>query len=92
MLTLYNVVSKDGFIATKDGSEDFIPDDSWQDTLETFKKYDVLILGRKSYEAIQKYDPEQVNALSELAIKKYVVTHNVSFTPKTRLRSAAFAR
>ena len=51
MVTLYNVVSSDGYIAREDGSEDFIPDELWPLTLEVFKKFDVLVMGRKPYEA-----------------------------------------
>ena len=53
MITLYNVISADGFIARLDGDEDFIPDDLWPHTLEFFKKYDALVMGRKTYDAMQ---------------------------------------
>ena len=44
MVTIYNVISSDGFIVRKDGSESFIPDELWPLTLEIFKKFDVLVM------------------------------------------------
>lgn len=81
MLTLYNVISADGYIARKDGSEDFIPDELWPTTLDIFKKFDVLVMGRKAYEAVQDYDKKFLEPLEKLSIKKIVVTHNKNFHP-----------
>lgn len=47
MLTSYNVISSDGFIAQTDGSEDFIPDEVWGDFLEFLGEYDALLIGKK---------------------------------------------
>lgn len=76
MVTLYNVVSRDGFIARKDGSEDFIPDELWPATLEFFKTYDVLVMGRKTYDALHAYPPELLESFEKLPLKKVVVTRN----------------
>ncbi len=76
MVTLYNVISRDWFIARPDGAEDFIPDDLWPSTLEIYKRFNVLIMGRKTYETIQSYSGELVSGLEELEIKKIVITRN----------------
>lgn len=81
MVTLYNVISEDGYIATKDGSEHFIPDALWPTTLKLIGKYDVLVMGRKTYEAIQQYPPELLEPFEKLPIKKVVVTTNMDFHP-----------
>ena len=82
MLTLYNVLSSDGFIATKDGGEDFIPDEVWGDFLELCTKHDAIILGKNAYTAIQSFDKELVAPFEKLSIHKIIVTRDKSFKPK----------
>lgn len=82
MLTLYNVVSEDGFIADKDGKEDFIPDTLWANFLNLCKEYGSIILGRKTYEAIQSYEKELLIPFEELPIKRIVITRDTNFVPK----------
>ena len=82
MLTLYNVLSSDGFIAAKDGGEDFIPDEVWGDFLELCTKYDALILGKNAYTAIQSFGKDLVEPFEKLSIKKIVVTRDKNFKPK----------
>ena len=82
MVTLYNVISQDGYISRLDGSEDFIPDEAWIDFLNICKQNDVEIMGRKTYEAIQKYPEQMVKEFENLKIKKVVVTKNSEFIAK----------
>ncbi len=82
MLTLYNVISSDGFIAREDGSEDFIPDDTWLYFLNLCEKYGAVIMGRKTYETIQKYDKKLLAPFEYLPIQKIIVTGNTKFHPK----------
>ncbi len=82
MLTLYNVISSDGFIATKDSGEDFIPDEVWGDFLELCTRYDVLILGKNTYATIQLFDKELVEPFENLSIEKIIVTRDKNFKPK----------
>ncbi|MFA6094724.1 MAG: dihydrofolate reductase family protein [Candidatus Paceibacterota bacterium] len=82
MLTTYNVVSQDGYIARKDGSEDFIPDELWGDFLAVCKKYGVVVMGRITYETIQAYPTEMVENFESSDIKKVVITKNSQFVPK----------
>ncbi|MEK7176858.1 MAG: hypothetical protein AAB719_00970 [Patescibacteria group bacterium] len=83
MVTLYNVISEDGYIARKDGSEDFIPDSYWPHTLNVLKKYDRILIGRKTYDAIQTYDDKERKQFDELPIEKFVVTRDKNFKPKS---------
>jgi dihydrofolate reductase len=80
MVTLYNVTSADGFIADKVGKEDFIPDKFWDVFVELCKQYDVVVMGRKTYEAIQKYD-HSLESFEKLPIKRVVVSRNSEFQP-----------
>ncbi|MCI5108229.1 MAG: dihydrofolate reductase family protein [Candidatus Pacebacteria bacterium] len=82
MITLYNVVSKDGFIAGKDGNEDFIPDGMWNDFIDLCKKNDVLVMGRKTYDAIQSYPEELTGELENVSIRKVVITRQIDLSIK----------
>lgn len=83
MITLYNVISADGFIARKDGSEDFIPDELWFVFLDLCKKYGAVVIGRKTYEAIQKYEGNLLLPFEQSSVKKIVLTTNKSLRVKT---------
>ncbi|HVX91460.1 MAG TPA: dihydrofolate reductase family protein [Candidatus Paceibacterota bacterium] len=76
MITLFNVVSSDGFIADENGLEHFIPDTLWATTLAFLKNYDAIVMGRKTYEAIQKYPTELLNPFEQLALRKIVLSSN----------------
>lgn len=82
MLTLYNVVSADGYVARKDGSEDFIPNSYWPHTLEVLKQFDRIILGRKTYETIQGYEKELRGSFDNLPVQKIILTRDASFLPR----------
>lgn len=82
MITLYNVVSADGYIARKDGSEDFIPDSYWPYTLGVLKQYDCIVIGRKTYDTIQQYEKELRDSFDALPIRKIVITTRQDFSPK----------
>lgn len=83
MLTSYNVVSSDGFIAQADGGEDFIPNEIWDDFLELLGEYDTLLIGKNTYEMIQSFDQELVEPFENTSIKKIVITRDEDFVPKT---------
>ena len=81
MLTLYNVVSSDGFIARMNGDEDFIPDEVWGDFLELLAEFDALLIGKNTYSMIQSFERELVEPFEKTSIKKYVVTKDINFVP-----------
>lgn len=82
MLTSYNVISADGFIAAADGSEDFIPDALWEDFLELLPEYDTLIIGRSTYTAIQSFGEALIHPFETTPIQKVVVTRDAAFPLK----------
>lgn len=83
MLTAYNVTSSDGFIASKNGDEDFIPDEVWDDFLELCAQYDTLIIGKNTYATIQSFDKELVEPFEKTNIQKIIVTQDANFVPKS---------
>lgn len=82
MITMYNVVSADGFISKLDRSEDFIPDEMWEEFLSLCQEYGSVIMGRKTYDAVQKYDSSLVMKFEALHIKRVVVSRDANFEPK----------
>lgn len=82
MLTLYNVVSKDGFIADKNGREDFIPETFWVNFLDLCKEYGSVVMGRKTYEAIQSYEQKLLVPFEQLPVKRIVITSDGNFETK----------
>jgi len=88
MITLYNVVSADGFIADKNESEDFIPDEVWDDFLELCDTYDTLIIGKNTYAAIQSFGKELVEPFENTNIRKVIITRDESFISKAMYEKA----
>ncbi len=82
MITLYNAVSKDGYINEVNGSEDFVPYEVWHEFLELCTAYDVFAMGKNSYQAIQEYEPEERRLFESLPIKKVVISRDGNFTPQ----------
>ncbi len=76
MLTIFNVISKDGFIADTEGREDFIPEAIWEYDIELYQRYDTLIMGKHTYAAIQAYDDAAKKLLEDLPIRKIVLSHD----------------
>jgi len=82
MITMYNVVSADGFISRIDRSEDFIPDEMWPEFLDICKKHGAIIMGRKTYDTIQKYSESLLSSFEDLKVKKIIVSRDENFHPK----------
>lgn len=81
MITLYNAVSADGFIARRNCEEDFIPDDAFDEFLELLKEYGVYVMGRKTYETIMGYPQDMVRNFEKSKIRRVIITHNKNFHP-----------
>ncbi len=88
MLTLYNVISSDGYIARENGDEDFIPDNLWPSTLKFFEKHDALIMSRKTHDAMQKYDRTLLVPFEALSLKKIIITRVEDYVPKSGYTAA----
>ncbi len=48
-------VSANGFVARRDGDEDFLPHEGWLQMLDFAKKYGHFIWGRTTYEAVKSW-------------------------------------
>lgn len=88
MITLYNVISSDGFIAEENGSENFIPDEVWDDFLELCNIYDTLILGKNTYAAIQSFGSDLIEPFENTDIRKVIITRDEGFIPKAMYEKA----
>ena len=82
MITLYNAISTNGYINEADGSEDFIPYEVWHEFLELCTAYDVIAVGKNSYQVIQDYEPKEREFFEKLPIKKVVISRDSKFHPK----------
>lgn len=51
--TLFMATSANGYVARRDGDEDFLPHEGWLQMLDFAKKYGHFIWGRKTYEAVK---------------------------------------
>ncbi len=69
----YNLITADGFIARNDGSEDFFPDEIFNEYFELCNKYGNTIMGRKTYEMLQSWGIEEENFTNTV---KLVVSKN----------------
>jgi dihydrofolate reductase len=50
----WNIITPNGYIARRDGQEDFLPDVGWSEFLAETHKYNNFIVGRETYELITK--------------------------------------
>lgn len=67
-------VSANGIIATKEGSEDFLPHDNWIRFVKLVNKVGCFIWGRKTYEAVIKWEGDYLNNLKDA--KKVIISHS----------------
>ena len=71
--TLFMAVSANGFVARKDGDEDFLPHEGWLQMLDFAKKYGHLIWGRKTYEAVSGWGG---NFMKDLQHIPFIIVSN----------------
>ena len=64
------------------GGEDFIPDAVFDDYIDLCKKNDAVVMGRKTYDFMQKYDRALLDKFESLSIKKIVVSSDKNFKLK----------
>lgn len=67
-------VSVNGIIATKEGSEDFLPHDNWIRFVKLVNKVGCFIWGRKTYEAVIKWEGDYLNDLKDA--KKVIISRS----------------
>ncbi len=68
---LFMAMSLNGIIASENGSEDFLSDTNWETFSELAEKHGCFIVGRKTYEMVQKwpdYNFDNINAKLKIVI------------------------
>lgn len=73
-IILTMAISANGIIATKTGSEDFLSHDNWVQFVKLANKTGCFIWGRKTYEAVIKWDGDYLSDLK--GVKKIIVSHS----------------
>jgi len=67
-------ISANGIIATKEGSEDFLSHGNWIQFIKLVNKVRCFIWGRKTYEAVIKWEGDYLNDLK--GAKKVVISNS----------------
>ena len=67
-------ISANGIIATKTGSEDFLSHDNWLQFVKLANKVQCFIWGRKTYEAVIKWEGDYLSDLKN--VKKIIISHS----------------
>lgn len=67
-------ISANGIIATKSGSEDFLSHDNWLQFVKLAKGVGCFIWGRKTYEAVLKWEGDYLKELR--GVKKIVISRS----------------
>lgn len=76
--TLYMAISANGIIATESGNEDFLSHQNWEMFCELAREYGNFIVGRKTYEAVKKWD-DGYNFDDLVGIEKIIISQNKVF-------------
>jgi|SRR3989344_421407 len=67
-------ISANGIIATKEGSEDFLSHDNWIQFVNLANKIGCFIYGRKTYEAVIKWEGNYLRELSK--VRKVIISRS----------------
>lgn len=83
------VISLNGLVARENGEEDWLPSEGWQEFLDDAKKYNNIVMGRETYELVQKlykdYNFDSVETEQKVIVTKqseyktndgYVIVHS----------------
>ncbi|HRH23405.1 MAG TPA: dihydrofolate reductase family protein [Candidatus Magasanikbacteria bacterium] len=80
-VVLHIAVSINGYMARPDGNEDFISLENWQHFCALSKEYNNLIVGIKTYEAVEAWGPEY--SFDNLGIdQKMILSHDKTYPIK----------
>lgn len=72
------VISPNGYIAREDGSEDWLPDEGWEEFVELAKQTNNIVMGRETYSQVtNRY--KDYNFDSVPCEHKVIVTRNEKF-------------
>ena len=72
---LYMAISANGFIATDSGNEDFLSHQNWEMFCELARECGNFIVGRKTYEAVQKWN-DGYNFDDLVGVEKIIISQN----------------
>lgn len=72
-------MSANGYIADKNGGEDFLSDDNWEEFSSFVKEFGNFVIGRKSYEAVQAWGTQYgLDDFSDVT-EKVILSRNSSY-------------
>lgn len=83
--------SINGMIARRNGSEDFLSDANWQTFSSLAKQHQCVIVGRKTYEAVskwQEYNFDSIKAHKIVVSKKKKISKRAGYTSVTSPQAA----
>lgn len=66
--TLLMATSVNGFIARRDGDEDFLSSENWEQLIFYIKEHGNLIWGRKTYESVMSWGDKYLKSLKNFPI------------------------
>jgi dihydrofolate reductase len=76
--TLYIAMSANGIIATEEGNEEFLSYENWEKFCELARGSGNFVVGRKTYEAVKKWN-EGYNFDDLVGVEKVVVSRDQNF-------------
>ncbi len=79
--TLFMATSANGFVARKNGDEDFLPKENWGQLLGFTNKYGHLIWGSKTFETVRSWGDDYLDSLKDVSLI-IVSKKNNAFTEK----------
>jgi dihydrofolate reductase len=76
--TLFMAMSVNGYIATKNGREDFLSHDNWNELVRLANEAGCLVWGRKTYEKVLEWGTEYLNPLQ--SVEKIILSKKSTTT------------
>lgn len=76
--TLYMAISANGIIATETGDEEFLSHENWEKFCKLARKFGNFIVGRKTYEAVKKWDGGY-NFDDLVGVEKVIISQDKNF-------------
>ncbi|PWU24308.1 hypothetical protein C5B42_00145 [Candidatus Cerribacteria bacterium 'Amazon FNV 2010 28 9'] len=77
-ITLFIVISLNGYIARENGNEDFLSEDNWALFVQEAKKVGAIIWGRTTYERVRTWDLHYLQDLQDVV--KIIVSSDKEYT------------
>ena len=77
-VTLYMAMSLNGYIAEENGNEDFLSHANWKKFCNLAQEYGNFIVGRKTYEAVKKWN-EGFGFDDLKGIQKVIISQNPDY-------------